>query len=452
MKKGKKKNKKDNKKLVIFPIFCISLAIILVFVHVFALPKKALSQVIDLGGFKKIVNNIEKKEDININNNEIEIVDRKEQVMDGQERFTIAAEGDICHPDHYNYTPIYQLNTELQSSPGYCFNWPKGYQNTVEEALANDTDGDNELTIRYRSYPGVHYRTCLGYPYYSSAPRNYRVFVPPGTTVMHLDEFWSYGSGDRVILASHLKTPPQGDYSGTPQYGDPFWNTACRSYLDGQGDPNVMETEQLYNTSGCVFEEENIFTTFMAQNLVPVQHSNYPGGGIQEGGWLYMKLINESNVGSDAYCSAIILLTTVEKDVFLDWYNGATFDADGNPLCDGYSGPSGSAGSTAGSTSGSTYTPTGSSDPEFEGMGIVDPYRGNGIDISSYINDENNIMINADYQNLVTIPAPGEPTIVFDKGVKVDGDVYAASLGFTFQDHELRWSPPIRGNYIYYYR
>ena len=92
-------------------------------------------------------------------------------------------------------------------------------------------------------------------------------------------------------------------------------------------------------------------------------------------------------------------------------------------------------------------------DNQFEGMGAVDPYRGNGIDVSSYVNDQNNMMINADYQNLIQIAAPGEATTIFNKGVKVVGDVIAPNpLGLIFQGHQLRWSMPIKGNHIYYYR
>jgi hypothetical protein len=211
----------------------------------------------------------------------------------------------------------------------------------------------------------------------------------------------------------------------------------------------VLETAQIKANTECVFEEEDIFTYQAGQMTVSgYYHPNMVSPPIEEGGWLYMKLLNGDDISRGAYVYSLKGNVRVQRDVFLNWYNNATFDADGNPLCSGYSGSP-----STGPTGNSTYNFPEPTDPEFEGMGAVDPYRGNGIDISSYVNDQNNLMINADYQNLVQIAAPGQATTIFNKGVKVDGDVIAPrARGLIFQGQRMIWSPPIKGNHIYYYR
>jgi hypothetical protein len=198
--------------------------------------------------------------------------------------------------------------------------------------LENDEEGDNELKLNWSSSPGAHSK-CSGNPYYSQASREYRAFVPPGTTAMNLDMTWTAGS-PVPVYAVHFKRPPRGDYGGINYSSDIDWydQDLCRAFLDGQSDLNVIETEQLYNSSGCVFEEEDVFTYKMNEMWVPIAHSYYPGGDVQEGGWMYMKLLNDSSLNSGAYVFGLSQSITVVKDVFLDWYNNAHWDENGDPM------------------------------------------------------------------------------------------------------------------------
>jgi hypothetical protein len=111
----------------------------------------------------------------------------------------------VCPPDHDDYTPYYEMNSRMTGGGVRCFDKPDSFQKLVEQALANDTDGDNELHLPWSSFPGVH-SNCLSSSK-SNAPRNYKIFVPPGTFYAGIDlAYTTTDPGDiKPVYPLHFK-------------------------------------------------------------------------------------------------------------------------------------------------------------------------------------------------------------------------------------------------------
>ncbi len=87
-------------------------------------------------------------------------------------------------------------------------------------------------------------------------------------------------------------------------------------------------------------------------------------------------------------------------------------------------------------------------DPPKKHQGLAKAYRGTGIENSKYLNNRNDLLLKANHANLVFMPVANNSFVV-EKGLKVADDTN--SRNFYFQGHYLKWSDPIRGNFILYY-
>ena len=89
-----------------------------------------------------------------------------------------------------------------------------------------------------------------------------------------------------------------------------------------------------------------------------------------------------------------------------------------------------------------------------KGQGVVENDLGSGLDTSSYLTDdqENDLLINANYQNVLALPEDrrSDQRLQVKKGLEVQGDVKVDSM--VFQGDPLIWTPPVEDNLILYYQ
>jgi len=98
-------------------------------------------------------------------------------------------------------------------------------------------------------------------------------------------------------------------------------------------------------------------------------------------------------------------------------------------------------------------------DTEKKGFGIINTNSATGIESSKYLNNEHDILFKANHNNLVIFPNDVDrenerryfPLPDVQKSLEIDGSLDIENELY-FQNHDLLWSQPIRGNVVLYYK
>ena len=459
----KKKAEKFSKKIIVLSISCLVLAGFIVFAQISAGPDKVWGKVL---GYKNLVesdkNNsalgFDKKEDRAENREKVSGQVKGEK----EERFKIAAEGD-CPPGHEDYTPFYENGYEIRYCPGHeddydgaadkLGSWTEemrdsyqGFFNPydpklicqMEEGCSEDLPPEEDFMFMHLSdkkFPDSGYD-------------RFKFYIPKGAYYVNFQAFPP--QYDQIGFAVRFRNPVEGSYDTTGDYDDIDWL------------PSAPHSPSEFETEDVLLQNEGGDILILGRNEFPE---------LEEGGWMYVRVLKFE---PSAYIHKVSHDLKMNIDTYTDWYSSADFNEDGNPGCDGsVSGGDGDSGEgddggTGVSEEFNLDDIIGESLPEgkFRGMGIKDPYRGNGLNISSYLDNEESLLMNADYHNLMRTYPPGKTgddgyTHVFEKSVESTGDVFVGSAGgenaepmdsLIFQGKRLIWTPPIRGNHVLYYR
>lgn len=163
-----------------------------------------------------------------------------------------------------------------------------------------------------------------------SVPGDYKMFIPPGTTEVHINIYSAQGSLNGSVV--RFLQPPQGTYCG----GDHL----C---TNGEWDALVWD----HDGSGRLDTDEAVNRDFLFRNHdgTAMMFNGIYSAPLERGGWLYLHVIAAEFPSEPCdpfggpcpleyyWPNSVQISTYVDHPTYPDWYNNeAVWDANGDPL------------------------------------------------------------------------------------------------------------------------
>lgn len=140
-----------------------------------------------------------------------------------------------------------------------------------------------------------------GYPALDHA--YFKMYVPPGTNYFKF--IANFEQGREVGLAIRFRSPLKEDYSSVKAFDSYDWQSTPSS-LSG-------------------FEENDVLLK-NGDNTLLMGGSFFPA--ISEGGWIYFRILNCEGTATIPMFNKTFYVNTAS---YMDWFNNANFDENGNP-------------------------------------------------------------------------------------------------------------------------